>query len=81
MKNQHRNEKPTVRHASIPIGNDDDMIGDDLAAIKQFVEQVGGIENARWAIAALKELKKGGVTAALQGRWRPSLMKLLGPRD
>jgi hypothetical protein len=41
----------------LAIGHEEHLTDEQLAAVKQFVEEVGGIENARQAIAALKELK------------------------
>ena len=41
------------------VGGDGKQLTDEqLAAVKEFVAQVGGVENARRAIAAVKESKK-----------------------
>jgi len=58
MKNEHRPERQTARRASISIGNGEELTKEQAAAVKEFIEQLGGIENARRAVAALKELKK-----------------------
>jgi hypothetical protein len=55
---QHRIEKQAANRAPISVGNKSQLTEDQLAAIKEFVEQLGGIENARRAVAALQELKK-----------------------
>jgi hypothetical protein len=58
MKNEHRIEKATSRRATIVFGNGEELTEDQAAAVKEFIEQLGSIENARRAIAALKELHK-----------------------
>lgn len=57
MKEEERLEQ-TEKLLAITIGHQSELSDDQLAAVKEFVEQVGGIENARQVIAALKELKK-----------------------
>ena len=57
MKEEERLEQ-TEKLLAITIGHDGELSDDQLAAVKEFVLQVGGIENARRTIAALKELKK-----------------------
>ncbi len=58
MTNQQRTEKPTANQAPISIGNENQLTDEQFAAVKEFIEQLGGIENARRAVAALQELKK-----------------------
>ena len=58
MAHHHQNEKQAPKSAPISIGNDGQLTDEQFAAIKEFVEQLGGIENARQAVAALKELGK-----------------------
>ena len=58
MAHEHRTEKQAPKSASISIGNDGELTDEQFTAVKEFVEQLGGIENARRAVAALQELKK-----------------------
>lgn len=44
--------------AANSLGSVEQLNEQQAAAVKAFIQQVGGIENARRAIAALKELKK-----------------------
>ena len=57
MAQEHRTEKQASKSAPISIGNDGQLTDEQFAAVKEFVEQLGGIENARRAVAALNELK------------------------
>jgi hypothetical protein len=58
MKNEPRIQETTGNETKIANGKADKLTEAQAAAIKEFVEQLGGIENARRAVAALKELKK-----------------------
>lgn len=55
---QRRNEKQTAKSAPPSIGSERQLTDEQFAAVKKYVEELGGIENARRAIAALQELKK-----------------------
>ena len=55
---ERQNEKHSTKPASLSIGNEGQLTDEQFAAVKEFVEQLGGIENARRAVAALNELKK-----------------------
>lgn len=44
--------------SQLSIANQSQLSELQIAAVKEFVEQLGGIENARRAVAALQELKK-----------------------
>lgn len=57
MKNQPKIENTTAHHTPVVV-NGEKLTGEKLAAVKEFIEQLGGIENARRAVAALGELKK-----------------------
>ena len=52
MADQNPNQAPIL------IGNQSQPSEQQIAAVKEFVEQLGGIENARRAVAALQEPKK-----------------------
>lgn len=58
MAHQPQYDKQADKSAPISIGNDGQLTDEQFAAVKEFVEQVGGIEQARRAVAALKELGK-----------------------
>lgn len=55
---QRQNEKRPLKSAPVSIGNEGQLTDEQFAAVKEFVEQLGGIENARRAVATLKELGK-----------------------
>lgn len=57
MKNQPKTKNSTVKHVPVVV-NGEKLTGEQIAAVKEFIEQLGGIENARRAVAALSELKK-----------------------
>lgn len=57
MKNQPKIENSTAHHTPVVV-NGEKLTGEQIAAVKEFIEQVGGIQNARRAVAALSELKK-----------------------
>jgi alkylhydroperoxidase/carboxymuconolactone decarboxylase family protein YurZ len=57
MKNQPKTENSTAKHVPAAI-NGEKLTAEQIAAVKEFIEQLGGIENARRAVAALSELKK-----------------------
>ena len=58
MSAQRRIENQPPNRAPISNGAKSQLTEDQAAAVKEFVEQLGGIENARRAVAALQELKK-----------------------
>lgn len=58
VAHEHRIEKQASKSAPISIGNDGQLTDEQFEAVKKFVEELGGIENARRAVAALKELGK-----------------------
>lgn len=55
MKNQPKTENSTAHHTPV---NGEKLSAKQIAAVKEFIEQLGGIENARRAVVALGELKK-----------------------
>lgn len=58
MKKELTPQKKTVDQSAGLTNNSNTLTDGEITAVKEFVEQLGGIENARRAIAALKELKK-----------------------
>lgn len=57
MKNQPKIENSTAQHTPVVV-HGEKLSAEQVAAVKEFIEQLGGIENARRAVAALSELKK-----------------------
>lgn len=57
MKSQHPIENSNAHHTPAVV-NGEKLTAEQFAAVKEFIEQLGGIENARRAVAALKELGK-----------------------
>lgn len=57
MKNQPKTKNSIAHHTPVVV-NGESLTAEQLAAVKDFIKQAGGIENARRAIAALGELKK-----------------------
>lgn len=57
MKNQQKTENSTALHMPVVV-NGEKLTAEQFAAVKEFIDQLGGIENARRAVAALGELKK-----------------------
>ena len=57
MKNQPKFENSTAGQTPIVV-NGEKLTAEQIAAVRGFIEQLGGIENARRAVAALGELKK-----------------------
>ena len=57
MKNQQKTEDLTAQHTPVVV-NGEKLTAEQAAAVKEFIEQLGGIENARRAVAALSESKK-----------------------
>lgn len=57
MKNQPKFENSTAHRTPVVV-NGEKLTAEQVAAVKEFIEQLGGIENARRAVAALSELKK-----------------------
>ena len=60
MQDERQRQKQPAKPISIgnELGSDGELTDEQFAAVKKFVEQLGGIENARRAVAALKELAK-----------------------
>ena len=60
MQDERQRQKQPAKPISIgsEIGSDGELTDEQFAAVKKYVEQLGGIENARRAVAALKELAK-----------------------
>jgi len=58
VAHEHRIEKQATKPVPSSIGNDGQLTHEQFAAVKEFIEQLGGIEHARRAVAALQELKK-----------------------
>lgn len=58
VAHEHRIEKQPSKSVPLSIGSEGQLTDEQFAAVKEFIEQLGGIENARRAVAALNELKK-----------------------
>ena len=56
MQDERQRHKQPAK--PISIGSEGELTEEQFAAVKKFVEQLGGIENARRAVTALKELAK-----------------------
>ena len=60
MQDERQRQERPAKPISIgnELGSDGELTDEQFAAVKKYVEQLGGIENARRAVAALKELAK-----------------------
>lgn len=57
MTNQRQGEGQADQIATTAHGKGDSLTDEQISAVQDFVEQLGGIENARRVIAALNEQK------------------------
>ena len=56
MQDERQRQKQPAK--PISIGSKGELTDEQFAAVKKYVKQLGGIENARRAVTALKELAK-----------------------